>query len=831
MNHLIKPVKVFPFVLLLLHFITVVAQEESFHNAPSLQLGLGSLDFTKGAIDKELVLEIIADKKLEVKNQLVKSMLLDKIDGAGGTVYSYMDNLLNTLIYEKSQEVQVKKALESSVNLSFVYAFTNYYLYTLDSGKFKNINKLAMASGCYLPSDRKTRLNPKTLHSLANNYYLTQHDNIRTLNEINNIRIVAILMDIAAEVVNNNKSLKTLGLNGSVTSDSYLYHNQYLNLSNCPEAFNDFAFYRRYIGNKQYIESISISEQRISFINEHLSLRKDNISQIKNLKYQLEIKEEFLAELMKLDTSAMLDFVQKKIEIKNAISEQDRTWVNHAKEILEDLNNLHTYKYEDYVNEHREETLFEVKELGLIIEKKDRKIEQEVKNIQSEIDTLKSNMDHNLTFMSHYRKCYADIIYTDMKEVMNTLVDNIGFVWYLNDLTKNTDFSKVDEKDIISLLNSGIDYDNKKFNKLVSKAKKDLSNVLDSVKMTPSQYSIVTETLKYLNKLNYVDIEKNKFNKNADILYHLNKAIIPNFIELISASPDIIDISDMMEQMSKALAKQLISDEKNLKLYNQNQVFFTILGKLYELNIVSTYNDYLNALTDIGDTYPSHRVQTALNTTISLLKDYLTFSEKNETLTVRFDVETSLLKLSNIKYHRYQPFKFHFTLGANTLNFAKGIEMDDEILKTYSFVGEKIGLKYVIRDWDFTNTFQKGETYKYYGKTNTRKIPAKKPSVSNVHILLYGSGIIYNLVNTGTTANFNAPLLGIGPGLTFFNNLDLNITFGVPLIAGNSFRENLDYNYWSVGFDIQFTEYYNKVREKQQAKKKQEQLIELQKAM
>ncbi|MCA6391898.1 MAG: hypothetical protein IM607_10975, partial [Cytophagales bacterium] len=94
----------------------------------------------------------------------------------------------------------------------------------------------------------------------------------------------------------------------------------------------------------------------------------------------------------------------------------------------------------------------------------------------------------------------------------------------------------------------------------------------------------------------------------------------------------------------------------------------------------------------------------------------------------------------------------------------------------------------------------------------------------NVHLLLYGSGLLYNLTNTGTTSNFNSPLIGIGAGVTFFNDLDFNISWGTPVVKDKPFLDNSLPTYFNVGFDIQFFEYYNRLQQKRKANQTQKKL-------
>jgi hypothetical protein len=139
-----------------------------------------------------------------------------------------------------------------------------------------------------------------------------------------------------------------------------------------------------------------------------------------------------------------------------------------------------------------------------------------------------------------------------------------------------------------------------------------------------------------------------------------------------------------------------------------------------------------------------------------------------------------------------------------------------ETLSNYTFAGEKIGIKVNLLDWAYTNSFGRQETFTYWGKRYLRLEPAGEPTVSNLHLLLYGTGLLYNLANTGTTSDFNRPLIAGGLGLTFFNQLDLNVTAGIPVNANAGEATPLFLNF---GFDIRFDEYLQALNERRQQRR------------
>jgi hypothetical protein len=225
-------------------------------------------------------------------------------------------------------------------------------------------------------------------------------------------------------------------------------------------------------------------------------------------------------------------------------------------------------------------------------------------------------------------------------------------------------------------------------------------------------------------------------------------------------------------------------------------------------------------LPEIGTIFANDRIEYALGTVTSFLKNYTVFyTDENGKKGIQVDAESILSNLADLSYNKSRPLEFYFVVGANNTSFRKEIKVKEDAIKTYSYLGEKIGLKYKIWDWGYTNSFNRGETYSYYGKKYLRNRPASKPMVSNIHAILYGSGIMYSLINTGSTKDFNKPLVGAGLGITFFNDLDLNISYGVPIMDDNSFSDNFDYAFINVGVDILFIEYMKRLGKKRKKKK------------
>ncbi|HEY0608614.1 MAG TPA: hypothetical protein VGD35_03135, partial [Chitinophaga sp.] len=215
------------------------AQDETSltHNAPSLQIGLNGLQFSRGTLDAELIMQIVAEKQREVGLKVVQNMFLSKMSDAGGAFYSFTDNIIRGVVAERDIDVITRKLLENTVNITFTYAFADYYLRTLPESSLNNINALATARRISRPyTAAEIRLGLAGLKSTlpADN---TDQLVVENLQETS---LIALMADISSEVIRNNAVLKELGIMQVSYSQSYEYLNKYLKLKREKPA--EFAF-------------------------------------------------------------------------------------------------------------------------------------------------------------------------------------------------------------------------------------------------------------------------------------------------------------------------------------------------------------------------------------------------------------------------------------------------------------------------------------------------------------------------------------------------------------------------------------------------------------
>lgn len=155
----------------------------------------------------------------------------------------------------------------------------------------------------------------------------------------------------------------------------------------------------------------------------------------------------------------------------------------------------------------------------------------------------------------------------------------------------------------------------------------------------------------------------------------------------------------------------------------------------------------------------------------------------------------------------------YFSNNKNKLAIDKTTGNQQPLYNIY-YASEKIGVKYKIWDWSYTHSFDIGENFQYYNKKTTFRYwlrPQPKPTLSDVHLFVYASGLLYNIANLKSDSNFNYPVVGGGVGLTFFNGLTTNFSVACPYADKTFSTENTFLNF---GLDIPIVEYIAALKRK-----------------
>ena len=714
-------------LLLFLIIIMDINAQEIEHKPPTLQVGLDGINFSKGSLDPEIIARIIAAKQSEIKIKIIQNSFLKKLYGSGGTIYNYADNIIKGIIQEPDVDVRTRKIIESTVNLVFVYAFADFYLKQVNENpeQFKNLHELAKSYNLDSLKNFSPGLKYRTLLEMNPGLDSKKLNPIKKLNSKSKItdkenylnKFMALIIDIASEVIRNDEKLRDLGLMRISYSTNY----DYLNLYKQQQNYN---------------------------------APKDTTKNKAGIEREL----------------------NKKGNSKNVYDEMECFLEKYTKHIG-------TIKY--------------------IIENRSFK-----SNSASNVIATQVIDSNNLFKFFESKKAKGVALDKDNIKVANFTSFKDSIVNTLKQLSEKYNTASIKNKELV----------NENYLEDLETAIKKLTASLNYIKR-------IKEHLKGVTKDNVT----RKVLIISDMLYTLKNEVIPNIEYSIKFAPDLIATKDAVTDLAKDIYLILLPEIKYLDNINKDPApFLKLVSKLYEFDKSKTFSEYISLITLLDEIFETGNFKTALSTINTFVKDYtkIATDEKGNEVLV-FNVESFLVKLNTIQSDKIRRVQFHFTVGMNTALFLNG-NFDignNEKISSFSHFSEKIGVKFKIinrGDWLPKNP---GESYGSLGYNYVKTSAPKEPLISNFHALVYGSGILYNLIDSSTNKEFNYPMVGAGLGLTFYNALDFNVSVGVPLLDTGGVTAMGKNAFLSFGFDIQFLEYLKEVGKKRKERKQNKLLM------
>lgn len=780
-------------------------------SGPTLQAGLNGITFTRGNLDAELIAEIIAEKQNELKTRLIKSMLLKSLGVDNGLFYTYIDNTIDIIANEKDEKTRVKNLLENTVNLAFVVAYTEYYLYTLKDStpQIQHLRKLAFSYGI-----DSNKIRPGVgLQDIVKVDFKKNGEKIQieqNLDKDMRNQFVGVLLDIVAEAVKKNSKLKTIGLlrtsylqNQNATNAYYALTNETPGdgLEEVKDENNDFE--KRYVALEKIIAD------------------KDFIS----------LSDSVLADLIAANYSAV---ASERVAIEKNYKKLQTAYANLLA-LLETNPRYSALRAAFYFNQNYEIRRFKSRQIdslfitnyGINPSTVNSAITNDTnayKAWSSFYRTLDIEYKFNLFKEIFNRKPAADSIVADVGNNLNTLLKYYGMIKTL--ASKGTNLDTVWK---VLKANYQCGNDSTLFSRIVAttdSARNDMHNLATLGKEDLDAFNNVNN---FIEKLRLVEANRYEY------LAEYESIIKHSLVRLSKYSQEYVVLQGLMYQRLLCYVTQAEADLNAIGL-DLNNSFVNLLVSINEFDKPETFQKFLNQLSDAGDVFSNEKMRSSINRVITFVRSYIQVAENQANQpTVTIDVEGFITSLQRLNYNKFSPWQMHFTVGTNAAAFNRPLALSDgTTLNNYSFVGEKIGVKYKVWNGAYLSSFSRGETFTYwrkgipfFGKTTyVRTAPPSEPVVSNVHLLAYGSGILYNLVNTGTTDNFNSPLVAVGLGATFYNGLDINLSFGTPILSNKPFLDKSVPFFFNLGMDIQFIEYINRLNKKRQENQTQNKLAD-----
>jgi hypothetical protein len=803
--------------LLILFALTIFFQvkAQDLNEAPSLQVGLSGIKFSKGNLDPELVAEIIAEKQKEVKVKLIKNMLLNNLGVDNGLFYAYIDHTIEILTTEKNEDTRVKNLLENTINLAFVVSYADYYVGTLkqNSKEWNSFKALALSYGIDPLLFNKDKLNLKdfakiSYRSSSDGDFLPldpgrKDEEAKKKNKMKSRtnKFVGVIIDLFAEQIRQNEQFKALGLLRTNYLQNYISMNSYLSLENDRN-------------NKEAKDYVNQLDSLNDLLNGESNLAMKNLL----LKIEVEMKTDVITPLTETEKGNLIAYESKinalttRIVKKGFYNKIHNDEVADYVKVINDNENLFTLAI------LKNNKLFKIKSGGMASSEAlfINEILLNYRNAKSKFELYTNAL---------IKRDLADIIFNEVDTNLAVYVKYFGLVKSL--AVKGNDW----EKSIKAISNNfkcgNIDTLSKQ---MILQYKLASTEIKKLGKLSKEESESLTKINSFIEKLRYAELNRYEYMQTYE------KEIKPSLNRLGVYSIDFMDMSKSMYSMLNCIDSSIKDDLAKVNI-DLNLSFMNIFTKIDEFDKVETYSSFLNQLSDAGDVFSDEEMRKSINRIITFVRSYIKVSnDTSGKLSLNLDVEGFLYNIQKTPYNKFRPLEFHFTVGANTASFQKDlITNSGDTIRNYSFIGEKIGIKFKLWDYKYVRSFSKGETFTYKHWYNLfrsnhvtylRTSPPKEPTISNIHLLLYGSGILYNIVNTRTTKSFNSPLVGVGVGITFFNDLDFNVSWGRPILNNKSFNDSSVPSFFNVGFDIQFIEYYNRLNQKRKSNQIQKKLAQ-----
>jgi hypothetical protein len=403
---------------------------------------------------------------------------------------------------------------------------------------------------------------------------------------------------------------------------------------------------------------------------------------------------------------------------------------------------------------------------------------------------------------------------------------------------KNIDkFEKIDFK-----YSKNHNFDGRKYNKLIEKLKKtDKDKKKNKIEAEISNLRIETKiTNDSINTESFIfDYIYYNLNKNPDT-FGLSKIIPTQNIERINFSFNKKNYKNVLNDslIIISLDKYLLSVKKKIETITELSKFLNDLdlsNKNFNDIKPDNVQELLNILNDVINNLDKSVAQNNLIAKYyNLFTKYILFEEEWNKETkiydkkLSIDVEAIILELENSLFaHRtygidkhffgVQPF---FSIGLNYSKFPFKSNTfissnDTSSFNSLAWAGEKIGLKLIFFDRDYTRSHNPGETYLYKGRYNDVIDNGnlwEKPLIVKSYVSLYASGIIYNIANIKTEKQFNYPLIGSTFGVQFFNDMDVSFGYAIPISSSRNFNQTLKNGFFNLSFDIPIFEYIKAAR-------------------
>lgn len=727
----------------------------------TLGVGLNTVTGSKGTIDTELLGELIFEKQIEIRRELIKRGISKLLLKENYALWEFGYITTHALLDGNNKDIITKKILEQAANLNMLYKFAEYGL-TLGEVE-EAIFSIAKKSEIGITKINEGQREFSELPESIKNIYLD------------------IIYDV---LISEDEVTSNLGF---FSNRLPLGKDFYSKVSQSQiRVISDqlIAPSKSSISNQmQQASTDSKKDKKTKFLDDSIAV-SNNIFLIKkvlkdHLKFYLE-NYYLLNEVVSASGEFGLLFEYGKVigdDLENTV-----------KDLKSKLNNL-LGEY-DSIKQQNESQTYSKSNLrynrGYQLEKNGELngLGKKIKDVKSELIDYENRIS---------------------KKAESYLIDSLDN--YINDF----------KKDLRGVLS------NEKLLGQVNKTNTVIINALPQ-NLSGFEKEITHALIEIESFVDRIKIDKNEV-YTRDLYYIKEKAtpLVGKLIVNHNLDPKYLTVIRKVEaSLTSVLLAQKSSDSTMLKTTTEfiksQKVKGVNIQTLLELDKASSYEEIIDDLRYILVDNSSNE---GVKTLLSLLNNIdLNMISNVANSTLELDVEDIILWMYDTYIDKVSTksgqFSPYFVIGLNYSNF-RSIghgSISKDAVNQFSYASEKIGMSYNVIDFKRRYTQEK---HRYTQVLDRTVVRSYEPVVSNVHVTGFASGIMYTLLDATTQEEFDSPLLGIGAGFSFFNSLELNVSHVWPLDMSRS-SPTLN-RFFQFSFDIKLFDYIASARKKRLALK------------
>ncbi len=729
---------------------------QSYAQVATLYAGLNGVMGKKGDIDVALLTQIITDKQQELKKEFTRRTLLNNVDKGSYAFYSFAENSFDVLFNTTNKTVASRKLMEASANLALAYGFAEFYLQA--SRKLLRNSDLAEV---FMLADTNTAIS--SIEQKKWQLYLsTIKNNTITYYGLSKIENLSYA-DIENTTIKANTILDTstmITLISALNNDT-IYTNI---LKNKPDLITNL--YNQY---NKIAPKFSASNYLL-----------DNLKPINNSNNKKEIENSYSLNFILVDM--VYDILLKSEQINSLGFFANDASINNV--LYHNKN-----KYISYINTHAGEPFCKA-----LIKLRVR-IENEITLLLKTYTLLNDISKKELSIAE------LDTIYKPYSKIESFERSCIRLLKLQDTISSfNPKFSNNYNIDTLAYQANDLFKRLKTFLLKARLTEKDTANIDYTLFSNDDLFFVSRNAYQTLTKVALIANMDKNFYTSLDTIY---RYIMYDHIRYIYKQIQIFNPA-LLYQKSRSFSD-----------------FVELLTKLNDLDKASSYESILKIIQNAGALYSTSSNIKTFNSLVNNIEKYTIINAAENRIYI--DVESIILAIYNRYANKSDSWiDFYFSIGLNkSISIGNDFKyLSTDSLKSFGFAAEKIGLKIKLVNIKKMRQFELGEKRPrlFGGHKMVNKVQSKVPIISDIHLITYGTGLLYNIVDSKTSFSFDEYMIATGLGISFYNGFDLNISFNYPLVNNISFQDvispNNSYQMLTFSFDVKIGEYLDALAQK-----------------